>query len=181
MSLKLLEEKYKNMEYVNLFKELINLLQPKVYVELGIRRGYTFNQISPLVEKAIGIDITIRDTVIRAPNVELLEMTTDEASRIWEIPIDFLFIDACHEADQVRRDLIQFSRFVKEGTGIIAMHDTHPICEELLSPDKCHNAWEAAWEIRKDMSKQFEIFTIPGPFAGLSLLRKTKKHLSWRP
>jgi len=174
-----LNSKYKNTEFVNLFKELINLLQPKVYVELGIRKGYTFNQISPLVERAVGIDIKILDSVIRNPNVELLEMTTDDASIIWEDPIDFLFIDACHEKNQVLKDFQNFSKFVKEGTGIIAMHDTHPICQELLSFDKCGDAWEAAWVIRKNMNKEFEMFTIPGPFAGVTLLRKAKKHLSW--
>lgn len=174
-----LNVKYKNTEFVNLFKELINLLQPKTYVELGIRKGYTFNQIAPLVERAVGIDIEIRDSIIRLPNVELLQMTTEEASVIWQDPIDFLFIDACHEKKEVLRDFENFSKFVREGTGIIAMHDTHPICKELLSDDKCSSAWEAAWFIRQFMWKSFEIFTIPGPFAGLTLLRKAEKHLAW--
>lgn len=180
MNFKELELKYKNTEFVDLFKELIKLLQPHTYVEIGIRKGYTFNQISPLVKRAVGIDIEIRDSIIKLPNVELLKMTSDEASVIWEDPIDFLFIDACHEKFQVLRDFENFYKFVREGTGIIAMHDTHPVCEELLSNDKCSNAWEAAWHIREFMWKDFEMFTIPGPFAGLTLLRKTRKQLSWK-
>lgn len=179
MDFKELELKYKNTEFVDLFKELIKLLQPETYVELGIRKGYTFNQIAPLVKRAVGIDVEIRDSIIRAPNVELIEKTTDEASIIWEDPIDFLFIDADHTRRQVLKDFENFSKFVREGTGIIAMHDTHPINESLLSDDKCSNAWEAAWFIRQFMWKNFEFFTIPGPFAGLTLLRKSEKHLAW--
>ena len=179
MNFQELESQYKNTEFVSLFKELINLLHPEVYMELGIRKGYTFNQIAPLVKRAIGIDIEIRDSIIKLPNVELLQMTTDEAVKIWETPIDFLFIDACHEKNQVLKDFENFSKFVKEGTGIIAMHDTHPICKELLVEDRCYNAWEAALYIKDHMRNEFEFFTIPGPFAGLTLLRKAKKHLSW--
>ena len=36
------------------------------------------------------------------------------------------------------------------------------------------------WHIREFMWKDFEMFTIPGPFAGLTLLRKTRKQLSWK-
>ena len=119
--------------------------------------------------------------IIRADNVKLFGLTTDEFAKIWTEPIDFLFIDACHERSQVLTDFMNFSKLVREGTGIIAMHDTHPICKELLAKDRCHTTWEAAMQIRKLLHEEFEIFTIPGPFAGLSLLRKINKnkHLSW--
>ena len=179
MNFKELESQYKNTEFVDLFKELIKLLKPETYVELGIRKGYTFNQIAPLVKRAVGIDIEIRDSIIRSPNVELIKGYTDLVALEWKDSIDFLFIDAGHKKEQVLRDFYNFSEFVREGTGIIAMHDTHPICEELLEDDRCSNAWEAAWDIRQNSSDRFEFFTIPGPFAGLTLLRKAKKHLSW--
>jgi hypothetical protein len=52
-----LKKIYKNTEFVGLFKEIIKLFEIKTYVELGVRKAYTFNQISPLVSKAIAVDI----------------------------------------------------------------------------------------------------------------------------
>lgn len=176
-----LKKIYKNTEFVGLFKEIIKLFEIKTYVELGVRKAYTFNQIAPLVSKAIAVDIDSMENVIMLSNVQKIIMNTNELAKIWKEPIDFLFIDACHEKEQVLKDFDNFSKFVKEGTGIITIHDTHPIDERLLSEQNCWNSWEAAWEIRKNPKySDFEIFTLPGPFAGLSLIRKSKNQLSWR-
>lgn len=181
INLKNLREKYKNTEFVGFFKEIFELFKPHTYVELGVKKGYTFNQLSPLVSRAIAVDLIIRKSIIKLNNVETYEMTTDKFSSIWKDPIDFLFIDADHKKEQVLKDFENCSKFVKSGTGIIALHDTHPIDKSLLNNDNCSNSWEAAWEIRKNQKySDFEIITLPGPFAGLSLIRKSKEQLSWR-
>ena len=95
-------------------------------------------------------------------------------------PIDFLFIDAFHEKKQVLKDFDNFSKFVREGTGIIFMHDTHPSDEKHCGSGYCYTAWQAAWHIRKNYSENFEIVTIPFPTTGLSILRKSSKQLAWR-
>jgi len=42
-----------------------------------------------------------------------------------------------------------------------------------LNDRYCSNAWEAAYEIRtSEKYKSFEIVTLPGPWAGLSIIRK---------
>lgn len=179
MSFEETRRKWIRMEYVCLFKELIRLLEIHTYMELGVRRGFTFNQIAPLVKRAIAVDIKECGAVLR-DNVEIYTMKTDDLALLWKDPIDFLFIDANHDKDQVLKDFNNFSIFVREGTGIIAMHDTHPMFPELLSKKMCSNAHEAVWEIRTNPKyKNFEVFTIPGPYAGLTLIRKSKKQLSW--
>lgn len=172
---------WKNMEFDKLLVEIIKLFNIDTYMELGIRRGRTFNQIAPLVKRCIGVDLTMKDYIAHQSNIELYEMSTIQFSQIWKDQIDFLFIDADHKKESVLQDFNLFSKFVREGTGIIALHDTHPISKELLTDELCSNAWEAAWEIRtKDEYKRdFEIFTFPGPYAGMSLIRKSCKHLSW--
>ncbi len=172
------------MEYQNLLCELARLLKPEVYVELGVRDGDTFNSLSPLVKRAIAVDIKPMPKVVRRPHVQLLQMYTSEAAiklagqKDFSF-IDFLFIDACHEKFSVLSDFRSFAPFVREGTGLIFLHDTHPVNKKLLSSKRCHNAWEAAWEIRQMYHDTFEIVTLPGPRAGLSVLRRSRTQLSW--
>lgn len=178
----------KNLEFKDLFIELVKLYKPRVYMELGTKKGYTFNAISPLVWLAVGVDSAgFSDSVQRRDNTVLYKMKTDDFVNVWsstkkDMPVDFLFIDACHEKDQVLRDFDNFSPFVTDGTGLIFLHDTHPMMQSLIDPGYCDNSHEAAWEIRtSDKYKtDFEIVTLPGPTFGLSIIRKAKKQLAWR-
>jgi len=168
------------MEFGKLFIELFRLLEPCTYMELGIKAGYTFNQLSPLVKRAIAVDAAAHEDVIINKNVEYHIMTTDDFSEIWTDPIDFLFIDALHEKEQVLRDFNHFAPFVVENTGVIALHDTYPVQKSLLEEGRCWNAWEAAWELRTNpVYSDYEFFTIPGPYAGLTLMRRAKKQVGW--
>ncbi|HRR48547.1 MAG TPA: class I SAM-dependent methyltransferase [Bacteroidales bacterium] len=182
MNFKQTRKKWAGMEYVSLFKELIRLLEPHTYMELGVSKGFTFNQISPLVKRAIAVDINdCRPHIILRENVEIFKMKTDNMALMWRDTIDFLFIDANHKKEQVLKDFNNFTPFVREGTGIIALHDTHPTFPELIDEKYCSNAYEAAWEIRTNtIYADFEVLTIPGPYAGLTLIRKSKRQLSWK-
>lgn len=177
-----LKKKYKNMEFLGIFKEIVNMFEIDTYMELGVRKGYTFNNIAPLVKHAVAVDIGDMKNIIELQNVTKIQMRTDDLALKWNEPIDFLFIDADHRKEQAMRDFDNFSKFVRIGTGIIAMHDTHPIDQRLLSDDNCSSVWQVADEISrrtKDYYNKFEIFTFPGPFAGLSLIRKRRHHLAW--
>ncbi len=62
--------------------------------------------------------------------------------RQWTTPIDFLFIDANHEYECVRRDFEQWTPFVTIG-GVVALHDAIPswpgalrVRDENLQPPK---------------------------------------------
>lgn len=190
----------KNTEFRDLFIELIKLFKPKVYMELGTKNGYIFNSIAPLVERAIAIDCNgFNQSFYKHKNAFLFDMTTDDLYNlyseegifvapknvqqdlIFQYQVDFLFIDACHEKEQVLKDFDNFSKFVKEDIGLIFLHDTYPTKKELTAPGYCHNAYEAAWEIRNNATykKDFEIVTLPGPFFGLSIIRKATKQVAW--
>ena len=65
---------YREMEFVGLLIELAKLFKPQIYVELGVKKGYTITRLAPYVGKAIGIDI---DPVqINLPNVTTHVSTT---------------------------------------------------------------------------------------------------------
>lgn len=163
------------MEFRPVLRSLVTLLKPHTYVELGVLNGYTFNEISSLVKRAVAIDKNLMPKVTPLPHVEIMQMTTRKAARIFEGRIDILFIDANHEKSQVLEDFYNFSFFVKEGTGLIFLHDTCPANKRLAAPKYCHNAWEAAWHIRQNHGKHFEIVTLPSHRAGLSIIRKSEK------
>lgn len=174
------KKKNKQNEFTTFLVELVKLLESHTYVELGVQKAFTFNKVSPFVKRAIAVDINPMSSVITYPHVETHVYTTENFSKIWKDPIDFLFIDACHKKESVLEDFTLVSPFVREGTGMIAMHDTCPAYEDLLQDDFCSNAWEAAWEIRNNPKfKDFEIVTIPSKWAGLTLLRKAKHQLWW--
>jgi predicted O-methyltransferase YrrM len=172
-----------DQEYRDLMLVLVKLLQPKVYVEVGTLNGYTFNAIAELVEKAIAIDIKISDRISNRANVEKFQMETSEFVKKLgrTFSIDLLFIDADHSKEAVLGDVDSLLPFVREGTGLVLLHDTHPVNEQFTSSSCCGDAWKAAWEIRT--SKKYsglEIVTLPGPRAGLSIIRKSETQLSWQ-
>jgi len=176
---------YKEMEFIELFIALAKLFKPKVYVELGTKKGYTIKRIAPFVEKAIGVDINPQKLDLLPPNVEIIKSTTleyVESLKGREPFIDILFIDANHSKEAVMEDFIKYLPYVKTGTGLILMHDTHPINIELTRDGYCNNAWEAAADIYNlSLALNVEIITLPGPWAGLSILRKRgDHHLSWK-
>lgn len=176
-------QEYREMEFIELFIALAKLFKPQVYVELGVKRGYTLKRMAPWVGKAIGVDIN--PVAIDIPNVTMIKGPTIEVAKSWDGKdpfIDMLFIDADHDAMAVFRDVAAYFQYVKPGTGLILMHDTHPIREELLTKEFCSDAWKAAEHLsRAGKSTRIEIVTLPGPWAGLSIARKLgDHHLSWK-
>ena len=178
--------KFRQMEFRDLLVELIQLLQPSVYCEVGVKRGYTFNTIAPLVSLAIAVDVMPLDCIekpLPGRKIKKYRMTSDDFAKKYKgPPIDFLFIDADHSRDQVIKDVLQIGRHVRDQTGLIFLHDTYPVVPELAVPGYCHNAWEAAEYFHKHGAEYgLEIVTLPGPWAGLSIMRKVEAgHLHWR-
>jgi len=155
--------KFRQMEFKNLLLELTVLLQPKSYLELGVKDGYTFNAIAPLVDKAYAVDFNQRKSVTINNNVEFFEMSTTnfyENFKTRNEKIDFIFVDADHKKEPF--------------SGLIFIHDTYPIKEELMCQGYCHTAWEAIQITKPDIkAMHMELITIPGPWAGLSIMRYT--------
>lgn len=176
-------KKMRNQEFVPLMKILIEFYQPDIYAEIGVQKGITFNQISPLVKEAFAVDIAPMPNVHRAENVHVCQQPSSEFAKQWDPnkKIDLLFIDGDHRKEAVLSDFDLLSPFVTPGTGLILLHDTYPSAPHMLADGYCSNAWEAAREIHRNRKKyeDFEIVTLPGPFAGLSIIRYAPKHLHW--
>jgi len=163
-------------------EHLAFLLQPKVYVELGIKNCAVLNRIIPHAEHIIGVDINRKagEFMIKSPKVRFFcSNTLDFAKQLHEKPIsiDMLFIDADHACDAVLDDFWSFFPFVSPH-GLILLHDTHPQNEEHMDPKFSGDAYKAVAELAK-ASDRLELFTLPVP-PGLTLCRKRLVQLSWK-
>ncbi len=173
---------FRNQEFRTVMVELVSLLRPSTYVELGCKVGYTFNAIAPLVKRAVAVDCRQAhiDKIVRRPNVEVFCGTTEDFLERWQDPIDFAFIDADHRAVSVLRDFNGIAEHLVEGTGLVFLHDTHPMSEELLRDDRCSDAWQAAYTLKRQSSARgLEVLTLPGPYAGMTIVRKFGGQVSW--
>lgn len=179
--------RYEYIRRMNEFRpimiKIVELFNFHTYVELGIRGGYTFNSIAPLVKKAVAVELKGRNLrgVYKEKNAMHLALSTDQAAEVWKEfggdPIDFLFIDADHTYEQAKKDFNNWSKFLSP-CGIIALHDTYPPSKKLNT--YC-TVWKLAREIhRSDEYKDWEIFTFPGTWVGLSLVRRATNHLHWK-
>jgi hypothetical protein len=119
---------------------LIEEMQPKVTVDLGIDYGYSliaFAHNNP--GKVYGIDGFEGDewtgtrntydqvsglvTNLQLNNVTLIKGFFDDVVKTWDTKIDLLHIDGFHSYEAVKNDFEKWSGFVNS-TGVILFHDT---------------------------------------------------------
>ena len=158
------------------------MYQPDTYVEVGLQKGYTFKHIAPMVTRAIGIDKKLLFSNIDLPNSTLYESDSIKIAKNWtDGAIDLLFIDGDHREKSVLADVDAFLPYVRPCTGLILLHDTYPSIPKLEADGYSSTAGTAARKIHKSPKyKNIEIVTLPGPYAGLSILRKATQHLHWK-
>jgi len=172
--------------HITFLKLLASIIQPKVYVEYGVRYGTSFNQLVDCTRsfqtRCIGVDMCNIEN--KDPRGEYYQMKTDEfVSNILPslgIVIDMVFIDACHFKDQVFKDFDQLFPYVAED-GLILLHDTYPLNDTYTSPSYCDDSYLAAWKIRTSnyYKDRAEIVTLP-VHPGLTIIRKSTRQLFWK-
>ena len=162
-------------------EHLASILEPKVYVELGLYKCELFNRIITYAQQLIGVDIDAEagKWMAKSDKVKFVNSATDEFAaklRAHPIAIDMLFIDADHSKEAVLRDFWDFFPFVSPH-GIIILHDTHPKDIDYTQPGYCNDAYKAAEELSRQTDR-IELMTIP-VHPGLTLCRKRTAQLSW--
>lgn len=126
--------------HVDFARWLVNRMQPKTIVDLGVDYGYsTFVFASLGIGHVYGIDLFegdpqtgIRNTFdqvletqkkLQLNNITIIRGSFDSVSDYWGKPIDILHIDGLHTLEAIRNDYDRWSKFVREG-GVILFHDT---------------------------------------------------------
>lgn len=131
--------------------QLHELLQPKVYLEIGVQHGWSL-QLSK-AEITVGID---PEPLIQASrNQKIYKMTSDEffASPDWIADevlierIDLAFIDGMHLAEYAWRDFINITKHCHAGS-VVVFDDVLPTTQEMASREMCPGDWTGdVWKI----------------------------------
>lgn len=156
-----------HLHYKEIINYFVNKYGYKSYLELGLRDiNNTFVHVNCVEKESVDINAYCGATHI---------MTTDQffetvgKEKTWDI----IFIDADHEKTQVLKDFENsLERLNPNGT--IIMDDINPTEDWLLTPQFCHNAWEAFAELSK--RKDIEIHAVTPSFAGFVRRGKQKPH-----
>ena len=145
---------------------IASIYKPKVYIELGLYDGETFNKVKNFCGRAIGVDI--REISLDG---EIHVCTTDDFfNQIFtNEKADMIFIDADHKYDSVMKDLENSLKVLNQG-GCILLHDTDPESDHLFDPGYCGDSYRVVdyLESKNDLN----VVTIPCTEAGLSIVTR---------
>ena len=159
---------------------IVRGIRPKSILEIGIKAGVSTHAICSALEDEFSdyssINYNCCDIDSSCSRVQILTKiplnfhfkTSDKLAEEWKTPLDLLFIDGCHKYTQVKRDYLNFSRYVKLN-GFIFLHDTYPGSERNKSPDLCWDAYKIINDIKRD--SRVEYVTLPYSY-GLTICRK---------
>jgi hypothetical protein len=150
-------------------------LKPENYLELGVRDGRNFKEVSPFCKKMVGVDICPIPFDLEQ-NMTFHQMSTDEFfSKLDDTEkYDCVFIDADHSHEQSLKDFLNVKdRMVDDG--FIFFHDTYPYAEYMMDKNLCNDVYKTALYIKQNFIDQFEILTLPfNP--GLTILKKIDRN-----
>jgi hypothetical protein len=118
------------ISYLKVLDQLHFSLQPKSYLEIGVRHGAS---LSLARGPAIGVDPAPDVTHLLNPQTTIVNQTSDAffaapTADIWSMP-DLIFIDGLHHADAALRDFMNVERCAAPGA-LVVMDDVlpnHPI------------------------------------------------------
>ena len=107
------------MNRTKIIQSLINKINAKSYLEIGIDNGNNFQTI--ICDKKVSVD----------PNTNTIAMhymTSDDFFKKNTETFDVIFIDGLHHADQVYADILNSLEILNDG-GYIVCHDMNPLEE----------------------------------------------------
>jgi hypothetical protein len=166
--------------YLEFLKLLQVELRPRVYVEIGIRRGDSL-ALATVGSAAYGID---PNPQVRFPLVEgaqVFAVTSDEffegvqtGATHLSGPVDLAFIDGLHHFEVALRDFMNVERLAHAGS-VIVMHDCLPSDAETSTREETVNqfwtgdVWKASACLR-EYRPDLRITTVDVPPSGLAIV-----------
>lgn len=158
-----------NFKFDNVYRwDLIEHLDRKYkfsnYLEIGCNDDELFSRIK--IKNKIGIDPVIGGN---------MKITSDGFFMQNKLKFDCVFIDGLHIYDQVKRDIVNSSKFLNDN-GFILVHDCLPrsISSQAVPRYKLTwngDVWKAIVDLRKDPN--LEIFTCLAD-EGISIIQNKK-------
>lgn len=159
----------------DLIQYLINTYNFKSYLELGCR----------IAERNIlsinYIQCEHKDSVDIRSNGNNYVMSTDS---FFNGPgmykkYDIIFVDADHEKDAVKKDILNSLERLNDN-GCIICHDISPPTEAFLATRYCNNAWET-WALLRSTRNDLEMYATLIDPVGIGIIRKGTQILYDKP
>lgn len=151
--------------------DLLNIIAKKInanyYLEIGVRFGANFNKIE--VPNKIGVDPD-------PESVATVHLTSDQFFEQNKETFDLVFIDGYHEAEQVKRDIIN-SYAVLTGKGIIVVHDCNPEKEEHTHIPRDCKVWNG--NVYKTISELNKAKMTVDIDHGCCIISRSTENLRW--
>ncbi len=151
---------------------LIELLQsiprPKLAVEVGCYRGVSTETLLHFCDHVIAVDPwewipahqagrDFRTRLKDEPTLSVLKKQSVHAAKLFDNGVlDFVYIDAAHELECVRADLVAWTRTVKYG-GHVGGHDYTPLISQggviaavnkWFAPDRVKTFPDSSWLVK---------------------------------
>lgn len=133
-----------------LINRLITKFKYKNYLEIGLDRGATFNNV--MCFKKSSVDPAGGEYSHAKPTFRMTSDKFFEEVAPYQDKWDIVFIDGLHEYEQVKKDIYNSLMFLKRG-GSIVLHDCSPPTKESqIVPREtrlwCGDVWKAVVEFR---------------------------------
>lgn len=167
-------------DYYVVLEHIINQLQPRTYVEIGVFLGRSLHLARPPT-LAIGIDPEPRLLVPAAENHKVFAETSDAffaghdlRAELGGLPVDLAFIDGMHRFEYAMRDFANLERYcAREST--ILLHDCCPRDRETAERTQTQTFWSGdIWRLvvlLKKYRPDLSIHTLATPPTGLGVVR----------
>lgn len=134
------------------------------YLELGLAGGDHLNHVAPYVKECVGVCISPINVVLSS-NCTTYQMTTNEYFQTAIYQPDLIFIDADHNFESVRTDLLNVKK-IMTSNAIVLLHDTDPESLALTDKSRCGDAYRIV-ELLSNYG--FYHVTLPCEDAGLTI------------
>jgi predicted O-methyltransferase YrrM len=162
---------FNQTNYSELIKCICALTNAKSYLELGISNGFSFYNVSKVVDKAVGVDM---NDARKFKCGEFYKMTTDDFFEKNTDTFDVIFIDASHDIEFVKKDF-ENSLKILNTSGILIFDDTDPLYTYLTDSKRCGDAYIIKDYIRK-VHPELDIVTLPILCKGMSIVTRKSKN-----
>ncbi|MFJ7436733.1 class I SAM-dependent methyltransferase [Methylorubrum thiocyanatum] len=166
-------------DYKLILKDIHDFMQPKTYLEIGTREGYTLalaNCDSIAVDPFFVIE---GNPVGKRKKTFYFQTTSDDFFKnndpelVLKDKLDFCFLDGLHEWETLLRDFINTEKYCNKNS-IIAVHDCFPSDAAMASRADNGGWWTGdVWKlipVLKQYRPDLNLFMIDAPPTGLLLI-----------
>lgn len=156
--------KIKKLQRKDIIISVIKAFGFKSYLEIGLRdKDGVFNHIPCQIKHSVDVDPKSKPSYCGTSDSFFVQ------SSILNMKWDVIFVDACHLADFVYRDLMNSVTYLNEG-GVIFLHDVLPTkYEYTLENADCQTAWKVVPYVLK-YHPELRICCITEQSAGMGVI-----------